>query len=112
MSCIVFPCPLSNLRSVHVKFHYELSPCHATKAPRNISKLIKEPSDVALSLKAMTHQPTQLLSMVGLGPVGIFVIGLQLDFLVHSSLVPDCLVGSGPSYDSTVELGWLMCHCL
>ena len=60
----------------------------------------------------MTHQPTQLLSLVRLGPVGICVIGLQLDFLCHSSLVPDCLVGSGPPYDSTVELGWVMCHGL
>ena len=60
----------------------------------------------------MTHQPTQLLSLVGLGPVGVCVIGLQLDFLLHSSLVPDCLVGSGPPYNSTVELGWVMCHGL
>ena len=60
----------------------------------------------------MTHQPTQLLSRVGSGPVGICVIGLQLEFSLHSSLVPDCLVGSGPPYDSTVELGWLMCHGL
>ena len=60
----------------------------------------------------MTHQPTQLLSQVGSGSVGICVIGLQLDFLLHSSLVPDCLVGSGLPYDSTVELGWLMCHGL
>ena len=63
-------------------------------------------------LKAMTHQPTQLLSRVGSGSVGICVIGLQLDFLLHSSLVPDCLVGSGLPYDSTVELGLLMCHGL
>ena len=65
-------------------------------------------------LKAMTHQPTQLLSWVGSGPVGVCVIGLQLEFLLHSSLVPDCLVGSGPPYDSTctVELGWVMCHSL
>ena len=60
----------------------------------------------------MTHQPTQLLSRVGSGPVGVCVIGLQLDFLLHSSLVRDCLVGSGPFYDSTVELGWVMCHGL
>ena len=64
------------------------------------------------SLKARTHQPSQLLSRVGLGPVGICVIGLQLNFLLHSSLVPDCLAGSGPPYDSTVELGWVMCHGL
>ena len=62
----------------------------------------------------MTHQPTQLLSRVGSGSVRICVIGLQvqLDFFLHSSLIPDCLVGSGPPYDSTVELGWLMCHGL
>ena len=35
---------------------------------------------------------------------------LQLDFSLHSSLVPDNLVGIRPPYDSTVELGWLMCH--
>ena len=62
-----------------------------------------------ISLKAMTHQPTQLLSRVWSGPVGICVTGLQLDFCLHSSLIPGCLVGSGPTYDSTVELGWLMC---
>ena len=53
----------------------------------------------------MTHQPTQLLSRVGSGPVGVCVIGLQLDFLLHYSLIPDSLV-------STVELGWVMCHGL
>ena len=58
----------------------------------------------------MTHQPTQLLSRVWSGPVGVCVIGLQLDFFLHSSLIPDCLVRSGPTCDSTVELGWLMCH--
>ena len=60
----------------------------------------------------MSHQPTPLLSRVRSGPVGVCVIGLQLDFLLHSSLVPDCLVGSRPSYDSTVELGQVMCHGL
>ena len=60
----------------------------------------------------MTHQPTQLLSRVGSGPVGVCVIGLQLDFFLHSSLIPDCLVGSGPTYDSTVELGRVMCQGL
>ena len=68
------------------------------------------------SLKAMTHQPTQLLSRVWSGPVGVSVIGLHIfpsfPFFLHSSLIPDCLVGSGPTYDSTVELGWLMCHGL
>ena len=49
---------------------------------------------------------------VGSGPVGVCVIGLQLNFLLHSSLVPDCLVGSGHPYNSTVELGWVMCHGL
>ena len=39
-------------------------------------------------------------------------MGLQLDFFLHFSLIPDCLVGSGPTYDSTVELGWVMCHGL
>ena len=43
------------------------------------------------TLKAMTHQPTQLLSRVGSGPVSVCV-----DFLLHSSLILDCLVGSGP----------------
>ena len=33
-------------------------------------------------------------------------------FFLHSSLIPDRLVGSRPPYDSTVELGWLMCHGL
>ena len=28
------------------------------------------------------------------------------------SLIPDGLVRSRPPYDSTVELGWLMCHGL
>ena len=60
----------------------------------------------------MTHQPTQLLSRIGSGPVGVCVIGLRLDFFLHSSLIPDSLVGSRPPYDSTVELGWLMCHGL
>ena len=63
-------------------------------------------------LKAMTHQPTQLLSRVELEPVGVCVIGLQLNFFHHFSLIPDCLVGFRPPYDSTVELGWLMCHGL
>ena len=65
---------------------------------------------VIFSFKAMTHQPTQLLSQVGLGPVGICVMGLQLNFFLHSSLIPDCLVGSGPTYDSTVELGDVSWH--
>ena len=60
----------------------------------------------------MTHQPTQLLSRVVSGPVCVCVISLQLDSLLHSSLVPDCLVGSMPPYYSTVELGWVMCHGL
>ena len=63
-------------------------------------------------IKAMTHQPTQRLSRVGSGPVGICVIDLQLDSFLHSSLIPDDLLGSRPPYDSTVELGWLMCHGL
>ena len=67
---------------------------------------------VPLHVKAMTHRPTQMLSRVGSGPVGVCVIGLQLDFLLHSSLVPDCLVGSRRPYDSTVELGWVMCYGL
>ena len=53
---------------------------------------------------------TQLLSWVG--RIGVCVIGLQLDFFHLSSLIPDRLVGSRPPYDSTVELGWLMCHGL
>ena len=60
----------------------------------------------------MTHQPTQLLSWFELGPVGVCVIGLQLDFPLHFSLVPNNLVGIRPPYDSTVEFGWLMCHGL
>ena len=63
-------------------------------------------------VKAMTHQPTQLLSRGWSGPIGVCVIGLQLDFFHQFSLIPDCLVGSRPTYDSTVELGWLMCHGL
>ena len=35
---------------------------------------------------------------------------LTTRFFLHSSLIPDCLVGSGPPYDSTVELGWVMCQ--
>ena len=69
-------------------------------------------TDGTHTIKAMTHQPTQLLSWVSSGPVGVCVVGLQLDFLLRSSLVPDCLVGSRPPYDSTVELGWVMCHGL
>ena len=57
----------------------------------------------------MTHQPTQLLSGFGSGPVDVCVIGLQLDFVLHSSLVPDCLVGSRPPNDSTVEFAWVIC---
>ena len=38
------------------------------------------------------------------GPVGVCVIGLQLDFLLYSSLISDCLVGSRPLYNSTLEL--------
>ena len=59
---------------------------------------------VMYTLKAMTHQPTQLFSRVWSGPVGVCVMGLQLDFFLHSSLIPDGLVGSGSTYDSTVEL--------
>ena len=65
-----------------------------------------------VTIKAMTHQPTQLLSRDGSGPVGVCVIGLQLDSFLHSSLISDDLVRSRPPYDSTVELGWLMCHGL
>ena len=65
-----------------------------------------------MGLKAMTPQSTQLLSWVGSGPVGVCVIGLQLDFLLHSSLIPNGLVRSRPLSDSTVELGWVMCHGL
>ena len=32
---------------------------------------------IFFSLKTMTHQPTQLLSWVELGPVGVCVIGLS-----------------------------------
>ena len=73
-----------------------------------LTRLVFAPSP----LKAMTHQPTQLLSQVWLGSVGVCVIGLQFNVLLHSSLVPDCLVGSRLPYDSTVELGWVMCHGL
>ena len=60
----------------------------------------------------MTHQPAQLLSPIGTS-WSMCHIGLQLDFLLHStSLVLDCLVGSGPPYNSTDELGWVMCHGL
>ena len=64
------------------------------------------------SFNAMTHQLPQLLSRVRSGPVGVCVKDLQLDCLLHSSLVQDCLVRSGRPYDSTVELGWAMCHGL
>ena len=30
------------------------------------------------------------------------------EFLLYSSLVPDCLVGSRPPDDLTVELGWVI----
>ena len=56
-------------------------------------------------LKAMTHQPTQLLSRIGSGPVGVCVIGLQLDVFLHSSLIPDSMVGSGPP--TTQQLSWV-----
>ena len=60
----------------------------------------------------MAHQPTQLLSRVWSGTVGVCVIGLQLNFLLHSSVIPNSLVGFRPPYDSTVELGWVMCRGL
>ena len=55
---------------------------------------------------------TSTNSTVELGWVGTSwcmcsCIGLQLNLLLHSSLIPDCLVGSRPPYDSTVELGWV-----
>ena len=56
----------------------------------------------------MTYQPTQLLSRIGSGPVGVCVIDLQLDFLLHSSLDPDCLVGFEPPCNSTVKLAWVI----
>ena len=55
-------------------------------------------------LKAMTHQTTQLFR-VGSGSVGICAIGLQLDVLLYSSQVPDCLVGSRPL--TTKQLSWV-----
>ena len=69
-------------------------------------------TDGRRTIKAMTHQPTQLLSGVESGPVGVCVVGLQLDYLLHSSLVPDCSVGSRHPYDSTAELDWVMCQGL
>ena len=52
----------------------------------------------------MTHQTTRLNCSVGLKGVGVCVIGLQLDFPLNSSLIPDRLVGSRPPYDSLVGL--------
>ena len=55
----------------------------------------------------MTHQQTQLLSRVGSGPVGVCVIGLQLEFFLHSSLIPDVSVGARPP--TTQQLSWVGC---
>ena len=44
--------------------------------------------------------------------VGVCVTGLQLDYLFHFSVISDRLVGFRSPHDSTVELGWVMCHCL
>ena len=63
-------------------------------------------------IKAMKHQPTRLNCRVGLEGVGVSVIGLHLNLSLRPSLITDRLVGSRPPYDSTVELGWMMCHCL
>ena len=58
-----------------------------------------------IDVKAVTHQPTEMLSQVELGPVVVSVKGLQLDVLLHSGLVHDCLFGTRPAYNSTVKFG-------
>ena len=59
---------------------------------------------------------TSINSKVESGRVGtsrcICVIGLQLFYLLHFSMISNCLDGFRPPYDSTVELGWVMCHGL
>ena len=60
--------------------------------------------------KAMTHQPTEPNCRVRLGPIDVCVIDLQLDFFLHSGLIPDGLVLSRPPYYSAVGLGWVVCH--
>ena len=61
---------------------------------------------VSSKLKAMPHQPTQLNSLVRLGPVGVCVVVYNPIMLLHSSLIiPDSLVGLNPSNDST--LSWI-----
>ena len=73
------------------------------KSPVSVGVLILVAKDI---LKAMTTDDTSTNSTVESRRVGTSW------FFLHSSLIPDCLVGSGPTYDSTVELGWLMCHGL
>ena len=45
-------------------------------------------------------------------PVDVCVRGFQLHCLSHSSHIPDGLVSFTLPSDSTVELGWQMCHGL
>ena len=40
--------------------------------------------------------------------IDVYVISLQLDFPLHSRLIPDGLVGFRPPYDSTVEFSLVM----
>ena len=44
----------------------------------------------------------------------VCVMALQLDVFLHSSLIPDSIFGFNPPYryDTTVDLGWMMCHGL
>ena len=58
---------------------------------------------------------TSTNSTVELGLVGTswcMFHRLTTQFLLHSNLIPDSLVGFTTPYSSTVELGWVMCHGL
>ena len=58
------------------------------------------------TLMAMTHQPTQLLSRVGSGPVGVCVIGVQLDFPFRSIVYfPTVWLGLGSPMSQ--QLSWV-----
>ena len=55
--------------------------------------------------------PNQLNSPVESGQDQLVcAIASQLDFMLHSSLIPDSVAGLNPSNDSTVELDWEMWH--
>ena len=63
------------------------------------------PLQNVLHVERQYNQPTQLLNQVGPGSVGVRVIGLLLEFLLHSSLISDSLVGFSPHY--TQQLSWV-----